>query len=152
MNFDAFVDAPDDDPAATLLFVINAASGRHDAQTTRDVIETALGAAGRRGELLFARPDEPPALALLNAVPMPVRVGLINDRVFLVNASLGLYPELLQNRDACKTRFGRSRLAGTDLVLPGRCRIERWDYAARLDAFVCAAVTDVRPAGTAHER
>jgi diacylglycerol kinase family enzyme len=43
-------------------------------------------------------------------VPAPVQVGLINDRVFLVNASLGLYPELLQDREAYKARFGRSRL------------------------------------------
>lgn len=48
--------------------------------------------------------------ALLGARPLPVQVGLINDRVFLVNASLGLYPELLQDREAYKARFGRSRL------------------------------------------
>lgn len=41
--------------------------------------------------------------------PMPVQVGTINDRVFLVNASLGVYPELQQNREAYKARFGRSR-------------------------------------------
>ena len=49
---------PDIDPAAPLLFVINAASGRNDADMTRQVIEAALLAAGRTGELLFARPDE----------------------------------------------------------------------------------------------
>ena len=48
--------------------------------------------------------------ALLRSAPVPVQVGLINDRVFLVNASLGLYPELLQDREAYKVRFGRSRL------------------------------------------
>jgi diacylglycerol kinase family enzyme len=48
--------------------------------------------------------------ALLGAAPVPVQVGLVNDRVFLVNASLGLYPELLQDREAYKARFGRSRL------------------------------------------
>jgi hypothetical protein len=32
-----------------------------------------------------------------------------NERVFLVNASLGLYPELLEAREAYKERFGRSR-------------------------------------------
>ena len=48
--------------------------------------------------------------ALLRASPVPVQVGLINERVFLVNASLGLYPELLQDREAYKARFGRSRL------------------------------------------
>ena len=48
--------------------------------------------------------------ALLNAAPVPVQVGLINDQVFLVNASVGLYPELLQDREAYKARFGRSRV------------------------------------------
>ncbi len=44
--------------------------------------------------------------------------GVINDHVFLVNASLGLYPELLQDSEAFKTRFGRSRLVafGSALV------------------------------------
>jgi len=30
---------------------------------------------------------------------------------------------------------------------PGCCRIEQWDYSAATLAFVCARVTDVRPAG-----
>lgn len=46
---------------------------------------------------------------LLGAAPQPVQVAGINDRIFLVNASLGLYPELLENREAYKARFGRSR-------------------------------------------
>ncbi len=63
----------------------------------------------------FARthgiPTDPAAAArlLLDARPLPVQVAAINDRVFLVNASLGLYPELLQDREAYKARFGRSR-------------------------------------------
>ena len=162
------------DPTASLLFVINAASGQHNSEITRQQIEAALQAAGRTGELLFSRPadltrtaqqaaatararqtavvavggdgtlnsvaqaavahgcamgvvpqgtfnyfarthglptDTPLALeALLQASPVPVQLGLINDRVFLVNASLGLYPELLQDREAYKKRFGRNRL------------------------------------------
>ena len=46
---------------------------------------------------------------LLRTAPAPVQVAGINDRVFLVNASLGLYPDLLQDREAYKARFGRSR-------------------------------------------
>jgi diacylglycerol kinase family enzyme len=46
---------------------------------------------------------------LLRAVPTPVQVAAVNDRVFLVNASLGLYPHLLEDREAYKARFGRSR-------------------------------------------
>lgn len=39
-----------------------------------------------------------------------VHVGLVNDRVFLVNASLGLYPKLLEKREVHKEMFGRTRL------------------------------------------
>jgi diacylglycerol kinase family enzyme len=55
---------------------------------------------------------------LLTCEPVPVQVGLINGNVFLVNSSLGLYPELLQDREAFKARFGRSRLVafGSALV------------------------------------
>jgi diacylglycerol kinase family enzyme len=161
------------DPAAALLFVINAASGGNDAATKGQVIEAALQADGRRGELLFCRPAELADVAkgaavraldtrtavvavggdgtlntvaqaahgagcamgvvpqgtfnyfarthgipsdpgdavrlLMSAVPAPVQVAAINDRVFLVNASLGLYPDLLEDREAYKSRFGRSR-------------------------------------------
>lgn len=48
--------------------------------------------------------------ALLNARVLPVQVGLVNDHVFLVNASLGLYPQLLEDREEQKQLHGRSRL------------------------------------------
>ena len=51
--------------------------------------------------------------ALLHETAQPVQVGLVNDRVFLVNASLGLYPQLLEDREAWKKRLGRSRLVAT---------------------------------------
>ena len=50
------------------------------------------------------------AIALLGASISPVTVGEVNGRVFLVNASLGLYPQLLEDREAWKQQFGRSRL------------------------------------------
>lgn len=46
---------------------------------------------------------------LLNARPEPVQVGLVNERVFLVNASVGLYPKLLADREEVKHRLGRKR-------------------------------------------
>ena len=46
---------------------------------------------------------------LLSARAHPVQVGLVNERLFLVNASLGLYPQLLEDREAAKRQFGRSR-------------------------------------------
>nr|WP_315203539.1 diacylglycerol kinase family protein [uncultured Albidiferax sp.] len=164
---------PPQDPAAPLIFIINAASGRSDAETKRAVIEQALQAAGRTGELRFTRPADLPRVAreasatalatrsavvavggdgtinavaqaahaagcamgvvplgtfnyfarthgistepaqaaqmLMQAVPTPVQVGTVNGHVFLVNASLGLYPVLLEDRETYKARFGRSR-------------------------------------------
>jgi diacylglycerol kinase family enzyme len=62
----------------------------------------------------------------------PVQVGLVGDQVFLVNASLGLYPRLLEDREDWKRHLGRSRLvafwAGLATLLRGhrslRLRIE----------------------------
>lgn len=51
----------------------------------------------------------PATQALLNARIKPIQVGKINERIFLVNASLGLYPQLLQDREAFKQQFGRKR-------------------------------------------
>lgn len=48
--------------------------------------------------------------ALLRAEVCPVQVGLLNHRIFLVNASLGLYPKLLEDREVYKRQLGRSRL------------------------------------------
>lgn len=47
---------------------------------------------------------------LLRATLSDVQIGLVNDRVFLVNASLGLYPQVLEDREAWKQRFGRHRI------------------------------------------
>jgi diacylglycerol kinase family enzyme len=47
--------------------------------------------------------------ALLTARLKPVQVGMVNDRAFLVNASVGLYPELLQDREEYKRQYGRHR-------------------------------------------
>lgn len=55
--------------------------------------------------------------ALLRASVQPAQVGLVNDRVFLVNASLGLYPQLLEDREAYKQRYGRSRLVAFGAAL-----------------------------------
>jgi diacylglycerol kinase family enzyme len=53
---------------------------------------------------------EAAARALVGSQLKPVQVGLLNDRVFLVNASLGLYPQLLQDRETFKKQYGRNRL------------------------------------------
>ena len=164
---------PEIDPTSALQFIVNAAAGSSDAEAKRELIETALRAGGRRGDLLFCSPAELSGVAqqaatraiatrtavvavggdgtlntvaqaahavgcamgvvprgtfnyfarthgipvdpteavrlLLRSAPVPVQVAGVNDRVFLVNASLGLYPELLEDREAYKARFGRSR-------------------------------------------
>ena len=46
---------------------------------------------------------------LLDAIEHPVQVGEVGDRIFLVNASVGLYRRLLQDREQFKQRYGRSR-------------------------------------------
>ncbi len=46
---------------------------------------------------------------LLNGHLVPVQVARVNDRNFIVNASVGLYPQVLEDREAWKQRFGRSR-------------------------------------------
>lgn len=158
-----------------LCFVLNGASGRHDAQATRELIDRRVAEAGRTHHLELIDRDRPVAEAAkaavararaeqgvvvavggdgtINAVaqaalgsgcafavlpqgtfnyfgrthgipeeieaaldnllagqPQAVQVGLVNQRVFLVNASLGLYPQLLEDREAFKAQYGRSRL------------------------------------------
>lgn len=40
----------------------------------------------------------------------PLRPGVVNGQTFLVNASLGLYPRLLAEREAATRQFGRHRI------------------------------------------
>ena len=73
---------------------------------------------------------EAAARALLHAQEEPVQVGEVNGRVFLVNASLGLYPQLLQDREAFKQRFGRHRWVA---VLSGLVTLFEWRRQLVLD-------------------
>lgn len=73
---------------------------------------------------------EAAAQSLVRARPQPVQVGLVNDRVFLVNASLGLYPQVLQDREAFKARLGRRRWVA---LLSGVATVFRWHRRLRLD-------------------
>jgi diacylglycerol kinase family enzyme len=71
----------------------------------------------------IAQDLEQAARALLRARPRPVPVGEVNGRLFLVNASLGLYPQLLQDRETFKQQFGRHRWVA---VLAGLVTIFEW--------------------------
>lgn len=103
--------------------------------TINTVVQAALGSGCAVGVIprgtfnYFARTHGIPTdldgalRVLLEASTQAVQVGLLNDRVFLVNASLGLYPELLEERETWKQKIGRSRLvalgAGIATILRG---------------------------------
>jgi diacylglycerol kinase family enzyme len=81
---------------------------------------------------------EAAARALLRARPRPVQVGLVNGQVFLVNASLGLYPQLLQDRETFKSRLGRHRWVA---VLSALSTVFRWRRQLTLDVELDGART-----------
>jgi diacylglycerol kinase family enzyme len=58
-----------------------------------------------------ALPDDPePAVALwCEGRAQAVQAGLVNEQLFLVNASIGLYPKLLRAREEDNARLGRWR-------------------------------------------
>jgi diacylglycerol kinase family enzyme len=64
----------------------------------------------------FARglkmPEDPEAaaLAILEGTTHDIAVGTLNGRVFLNNVSIGLYPAILEEREAAYARFGRYRI------------------------------------------
>lgn len=82
---------------------------------------------------LFARANGLPldageaVKALLRGRPENVQVGMLNQHVFLVNASVGLYPKLLADREAAKDKLGRRRwiamLAALKSLLEWRLRL-----------------------------
>ena len=78
---------------------------------------------------------------LLHSAAMPVQVATINSRVFLVNASLGIYPKLLEDREAYKARFGRSRLVAFGAACVTLLQVHR---QLRLHIELADAVRDVR--------
>ncbi len=55
--------------------------------------------------------DAPSAVALWrDGSPQPVQAGRVNEQLFLVNASIGLYPKLLRAREEDNARLGRWRV------------------------------------------
>ena len=78
----------------------------------------------------FARglglPQEPDAAAraILNGSPRRISVGTVNGQLFLNNASLGIYPRILQLREDVYARWGRSRLLAYWTVLTTLIRFQ----------------------------
>lgn len=64
-------------------------------------------------------PQDPGAAAacLLDGRARPMPVAEVNGRLFLNNASLGIYPAILREREGIYRRWGRSRLAAYWSVL-----------------------------------
>ena len=161
--------------AECFVIVLNAGSGRHDADAVREHIQQLLAAAGHRAEFHIVEDGQKPSeiarkaaqrvlasggvlvacggdgtinavaaaalaedvplgiipqgtfnffgrahgvssdvdeavAAMLASKPRSAQVGLVNGKVFLVNASLGLYPQVLHDREAWKNRLGRRRI------------------------------------------
>ena len=81
------------------------------------------------------------AQALVRAQVTPVQVGQINGRIFLVNASLGLYPQLLEDRETWKSQLGRSRVVA---FLSGLVTLARHRRQLHLDVELAGRATTVR--------
>ena len=118
---------PEIDLASPLQFVINAAAGSTDAQAKREVIEAALRAGGRRGDLLFCGPAE------LTGVSQQAATRAIATRTAVSSRVSDGVPNSV-NVLRC----------GADAA-PGCCRIEQWDYRADDRVFRLAKVSEVRP-------
>jgi diacylglycerol kinase family enzyme len=81
--------------------------------------------------------------ALLRSRPEPVQVGLVNERVFLVNASVGLYPKLLADREQVKQKLGRRRWVA---MLAALKTLFEWRLRLRLDVDMDGDVRQLRTA------
>lgn len=101
--------------------------------------------------------------ALLDGAVEPVQVGLVNERVFLANAAVGLYPKLLEDRENAKQQLGRRRRWVA--VAAGLVSLLDWRWQMTLDAeldghftrlrtpslFVCNNRTQLRRVGIGDE-
>lgn len=93
--------------------------------------ESALGILPMGTFNFFARglgiPDDPSEAAkiLLTGHPRAFSIGEVNGRVFLNNASLGVYPKILRARETVYRRFGRRRIAAYWSVAKTFARFQR---------------------------
>jgi diacylglycerol kinase family enzyme len=83
------------------------------------------------------------ARALVTAQPEPVQVGWVNQRTFLVNASVGLYPKLLADREVAKQKLGRRRWIA---MLAALKSLVEWRAQLVLDAELDGHLTQLRTA------
>lgn len=81
--------------------------------------------------------------ALLRGRPEEVQVCLANEKVFLVNASVGLYPKLLADREIIKQKLGRRRWIA---MLSALKSMLEWRLQMALDAEIDGELAKVRTA------
>ena len=65
------------------------------------------------------------ANAILEGEPHDIAVGSVNGKVFLNNVALGLYPAILDEREAAYQRWGRSRIMAHWSTLRSILRLQR---------------------------
>lgn len=67
------------------------------------------------------QPDQALEIAL-TGIPTSVPLGTVNDQVFIINASLGLYSKLIREREEHSKVFGRHRLVAIISTLFTLCK------------------------------
>ncbi|TEU30421.1 diacylglycerol/lipid kinase family protein [Alkanindiges illinoisensis] len=50
------------------------------------------------------------AQVIVEGIARPVHLGIVNDYIYLNNASIGLYPKIIEQRELYNARFGRFRV------------------------------------------
>lgn len=80
--------------------------------------------------------------ALLNGVREDVQVGMVNQRVFLANAAVGLYPKLLEDRETMKEQVGRRR--PWVAIVAGLKTLFEWRWQMRLDLEMDGRIRRIR--------
>lgn len=65
------------------------------------------------------------ASAILEGAPHEIAVGSVNGKIFLNNVALGLYPTILDEREAAYQRWGRSRIMAHWSTLRTILRLQR---------------------------
>lgn len=150
------IDGPRDlEPAADKAAVEAAACGGILVAVGGDgTINTVAAAALKQGCVLGVLPQgtfnlfarvhgisqdlETAAGALTRGRPEPVPVAQVNGRLFLVNASLGLYPQLLEDREGFQHKFGRHRWVA---IVSGLLTLFEWRRQLTLEFEVAGART-----------
>lgn len=79
--------------------------------------------------------DIPSAIETLGrSEPSPIHVGCVNGEIFLNNASLGVYPSILRERETLYKKWGRSRVTAYWSVLSGLMGLKRpYDLTITID-------------------